>query len=320
MATYLKRGDSWFCQIRRKGHKSISRTFDTKADAERWALQIESKIGVGDYVDTREILNTSLAECLERYQREITVSKKGAEQERYRISMWLKDELANKSIGLIRSIDIAKWRDARIASGTSTGTVRLDIALISHLFTIASKEWGLPVTNPVKNIRIPKPGKARDRVLLPHEEEKILTVCSPEMRVIIVLALETAMRRGEIVNLRREWIKGRVITLPDTKNGTSRKVPLSTKAVSVLTEMPTKLDGTVFNYTAHGCTEMFGKYCKKLGITDLNFHDLRHTATTNLFLKGLSIMEVKQITGHKTMQMLSRYTHINADDLATKLG
>ena len=189
MARFLKRGESWYCQIRRKGHASIARTFDTKADAERWALSIESKIGIGEYTDTREAFNTSLRECLERYQREITPQKKGAAQENYRINLWLRDPLAERSIGSIKSADIAKWRDQRIASGVSSGTVRLDLALLSNMYTIAIKEWGIPLVHVVKNIRTPKSGRARDRVMSPLEEKLILAECSPEMRVIVILAL-----------------------------------------------------------------------------------------------------------------------------------
>ena len=137
MATYIKRKTGWLAQIRRKGHDTICRTFDTKAEAERWAIGVESKMGEGRYEDTREALTTTLSECLTRYETEVTVSKKGAEQERYRIALWLRDDLANKPIGAIRSAEIAKWRDARIASGTSSGTVRLDLALLSNLYTIA---------------------------------------------------------------------------------------------------------------------------------------------------------------------------------------
>ena len=319
MATYIKRKTGWLAQIRRKGHDTICRTFDTKAEAERWAIGVESKMGEGRYEDTREALTTTLSECLTRYETEVTVSKKGAEQERYRIALWLRDDLANKPIGAIRSAEIAKWRDARIASGTSSGTVRLDLALLSNLYTIAIQEWGLPVINPVMNIRKPSPGKARDRCLLPGEEDKILGECSPEVRIIVILAIETAMRRGEIIGLRHEMIAGRVITLPDTKNGTVRKVPLSTRALAALSEMPHTLDRKVFSYTEHGCTQMFVKYCQRLDIKDLRFHDLRHHALTRMAENGLNVMELKAISGHKCIQMLSRYVNININNLADKL-
>ena len=139
MATYTKRKDSWYAQVRRKGHKTIGRSFDTKADAEKWALIIESKMGVGTYQDNRETLSTTLFECFERYETEIIPQKKGARQELCRSKMWKNSELAHKSIGTLKQVDIAKWRDARIASGKSGATVKLDLAILSHLFTIALK-------------------------------------------------------------------------------------------------------------------------------------------------------------------------------------
>jgi integrase len=320
MATYIKRKSGWLAQIRRKGHETICRTFDTKSDAERWALGVESKMGHGEYHDHREAITTTLGECLARYETEVTVNKKGSEQERYRIGLWSKDELATKPIGIIKSVDIARWRDARIASGISSGTVRLDLALISHLYTIAIQEWSIPLTNPVTSIRKPAPGKSRERRFLPDEEERLLASCSFEMRIIVVLAIETAMRRGEIIGMRREMISGNVVTLPDTKNGTVRKVPLSKRAMSALAELPLRIDGKVFGYTDHGCTQMFVKYCQRLDIKGLRFHDLRHEATSRLFEKGLDVMQVKSITGHKSLLMLSRYTHLKANELALLLG
>lgn len=319
MATYIKRKNGYLCQIRRKGHDSISRTFNTKVEAERWALSVESRMGSGEYIDTKEILNTTLAECLDRYLSEITPSKKSQRAERYRISVLLKSELAKKTIGTIKSSDIAKWRDIRLST-VKSGTARLDMSLLSHVFTIAAKEWGMPLLNPVANVRMPKPGNSRERVMTMAEQNAMLAIASPLMKSIIIVALETAMRRGEIVSLRWEWIKGRVAILPDTKNGTQRKVPLSQRAFDAIHSMTRNIDGKIFDITAQLCTGMFVKYCDELNIEDLNFHDLRHTATTDLFGKGLSVMEVQSITGHRDLKMLLRYTHINADSLASKLG
>ena len=155
MATFTQRNSGWFVQVRRKGHASISRTFNTKSEGERWALVIESGMGVGTYVDNRETLSTSLSECLDRYASEIIPHKKGSARDIYRVNLWKNDKLSIKGIGTIKQTDIALWRDARIASGISGSTVQKDLALISHVFTIAIKEWGFPLTNPVLLIRKP---------------------------------------------------------------------------------------------------------------------------------------------------------------------
>lgn len=319
MATITKRKDHWFVQVRLKDHKPIRKSFDTESKAIIWAANTETELKSGVYVDPREIFNTSLSECFDRYRSEISSLKKGASQESYRIAMWQADELAKKPIGLIRSVDIAQWRDNRLTE-VRAGTVRLDLAILAHLFTIAIKEWSMPLTNPVINIRKPPPGKARERRISFSEEKRLLAEASVEMRVIIIVAIETAMRRGEIASARRDWIVGKVLHLPDTKNGSARKVPLSPTAIKEISSLPINSDGRIFNYTDTGITCMFGKYCKRLGIIKLCFHDLRHEATSRFFEKDLSVMEVESITSHKSMEMLTRYTHINADRLADKLA
>lgn len=198
MATFIRRPSGWLAQIRRTGHKSISRTFDTKVEAERWALSVEATMGQGKYVDTREAESTTLIECLDRYGREVTPSKKGASREMIRIGTLKKTPFAEKSIAAVRSTDVAAWRDARLQSGTAGNTVRLDLALLSHLYTIAIKEWGLPVTNPVTNIRKPPVGKPRDERCLPHQEEMILSELDkihPELMEKLILG-----RIGELIS------------------------------------------------------------------------------------------------------------------------
>jgi len=320
MATFTQRKSGWYVQVRRKGHKTIGRTFNTKAEGERWALTVESSMGVGTYVDNRESLATTLSECLDRYENEIVPLKKGAEREIYRIKLWRSDPLSKKGIGAIKQVDIAKWRDARIALGISGGTVTKDLALLSHVFTIAIKEWGFPLVNPVLMIRKPKANRARDRRLVGDEENKILAVCNGELKAFVILAIETAMRRGELAGLNRSWIKGRVAVLPDTKNGTSRAVPLSTRALEAIGSLPIRIDGKLFEFEPEAYTRGFLRACQSAGLTDITLHDLRHEATSRLFEKGLDVMQVKSITGHKSLQMLSRYTHLKADELAKLLG
>lgn len=320
MATYQKRNGNWYVQICRKGHKRISRTFNTKSDAEKWALTIESSMGVGTYVDNRESLSTTLSECLDRYASEIMSLKKGANREIYRINLWKSHRLASKGIGTIKQVDVAAWRDARIAEGISGSTVKKDLALLRHVFTIAIKEWGMPLSNPVAMIRLPKANASRDRRLHPGEEALILQHCTQEMKAFVTLAIETAMRRGEIVGLKRTWIKGRVAYLPDTKNGTPRAVPLSTEALKAIASLPLRIDGKLFEFKEDHYSKSFLKACRNAGIEGLHLHDLRHEATSRLFEKGLSVIEVASITGHKSLSMLQKYTHLRADDLADKLG
>ena len=219
---------------------------------------------------------------------------------------------------------MAAYRDDRLKADYSANTVRLELAIISHLFEIARKEWGMEgLTNPVKAIRMPSPPAGRDRRLGPGELEKLLESSSEELSQVIRFALETAMRRGELAGMTWEMVdlKKRTVTLPDTKNGQKRIVPLSAEAVAILKDRLStrQIDGEVWNIRLDAITQDFARACRNAGISGLHFHDLRHEATSRFFEFGLDAPKVKEITGHKTYSMLARYTHLKAEDIAIEL-
>lgn len=278
-------------------------------------------------------VNLSLTEALLRYRSQVSILKKGYLQESYRIDQLCRCSLADKQLKAISSPDIATYRDERLAQVNvrtgitiSPATVRLEMSLLSSLFDVARIEWGAAETNPVQNVRKPAPPPGRDRRLLPREERKILRHChhypNPELYSIVVLALETAMRQGEILKLTWENInfKSSVAHLPETKNGTKRDVPLSQKAREALVRLGPKKNGQVFSYTSNGLKSSWRYMLIKLGVENLHFHDLRHEACSKLFELGtLDIMEVAAISGHKSLSMLKRYTHLKAARLVKKL-
>lgn len=324
MANIRKRGRyQWQVRVRRKGYPDQVKTFNTKADADAWARTIEAEMDRGVFTPRAEAERTSLAECLERYGREITPAKKGATKERTLIGRWLAHPLASRPMATIRGSDMATYRDERLALGKSPITVNNELILISHLFNVARKEWGMEsLLNPVSMIRRPKIPRGRDRRLLPVEEQRLQEAASPELRVIIILAIETAMRQGEIAQLRRTDIdlKNRVARLRDTKNGEERLVPLSTPAIEAINSLPPRISGALFSLQAGAIAKAFSRLCRRVEIDGLRFHDLRHEATSRLFEKGFNPMEVSAITGHKGLNMLKRYTHLRAEDLAKRLG
>ena len=130
------------------------------------------------------------------------------------------------------------------------------------------------------------------------------------------------MRRGELLSLAWEGVNLdlRVAHLDMTKNGSKRDVPLSSDAITLLRSLPHDISGNVFPLTVASLRGLWNRACRRAGITDLHFHDLRHEATSRFFEKGLNVMEVATITGHKDLRMLQRYTHLRAEDLAKKLG
>ncbi len=197
---------------------------------------------------------------------------------------------------------------------------------------MSRKEWGIYVHNPVRDIKLPAENSARNRRLQDaqdgsdSEETRLFDGCrkcrNPYLLPIVRLALETAMRQSELVGMHWQHIdlKRRIIFLPHTKNGDSRTVPLSTYAVAVLTALPRGIKGDVFpGVTTVAVKQAFIRATRRAEIEDFHFHDLRHEATTRLFEQGLNIMEVSSITGHRDLQMLRRYTHLRAEDLAKNL-
>jgi len=327
MATITARKDQdgitigWQAIVRKKGYPSQSRTFRAKRDAEAWARLTESAMERGLWQNQSDADSTTLVDALDRYGREVSCLKKSGKIELYRIGTLKTDKIARLHLSRIRGADIAEYRDRRLAAGLSESSVRLELALISNLFTVAMKEWRMEgLRNPVLAVRKPAPGKARDRRLLPDEEKRLLAECAPPLKAIILFALETGMRRGEIQKLLWKDVDLGKCTakLLDTKNGDDRIVPLSTRAIAILKSLPRNINGKVF--PSADISHSFAAACHRAGIEDLRFHDLRHEATSRLFEKGFNPMEVSAITGHKTLQMLKRYTHLRAEDLAKRMG
>lgn len=349
MPTIRKRGDFQYQAIvRRTGFPLQSKTFLSRKDAEAWAARIESEILSGSFSDRTEANRTSLGDLLARYSREVSPQKKGGALEQLRIQKLLDDPIAQVKIAALSGVNMSHYRDRRLTGSSkqkavSGSTVNRELTLISHVISVASKEWGIHVPiNPVSQIRRPKENRARSRRLQGNEEQRLLAELATSkrgeagfyeaggsrnehVRPLVILALETAMRRGELLSLL--WpdvhLADRFVRLHDTKNGEARDVPLSTRAVSTLAELSTRprhISGRVFPISPEALKKAFVRACERAGIEDLHFHDLRHEATTRIAEKLDNILELSAVTGHKTVQMLKRYFHPRASDLARRLG
>ena len=330
MASIRKRDDKWQARVHRKNHNPVVKSFNTKADAVKWSRNIESQLDLGTLAPKQTM--PRLRPMLERYVAEVTPTKKGESQERYRANQLMKTKLADLFMDKITGEVVAKYRDQRLTE-VSNNTVRLELAFLSVVFEQSRKEWGMAVSNPVRQIRMPKPGKPRTRRLEAGEEEALLSACAASgahyLHSFVVLAIETGMRFGELAGVlwKHVDLDKRTIYLPDTKNGEARTVPLSTRAVTAIQILPRSISGRLFTAKPGSVRSAFliaiqkAKACSHEGMfQNLRFHDLRHEAVTRLFEKGLNTFEVGSISGHKTLAMLQRYTHIRANDLALKLG
>ncbi len=358
MATIRSRDDQdgitigWQAQIKRKGFPLQVKTFRTKAEATQWATVTESEMLRGVFVQRTESEQTTLKELLDRYSREVLPTLKGGYREQSRIKA-LQVGLGTYSLAALNSSMIAKYRDKRLSTiSEKTGrlvsaqTVKHELGLLQRALKMATMEWGIALPGGIPTVMVKQPSlpSARDRRLIDDEETRLLAECANSknlwLRPAVILAIETAMRAGEILEsfgtadtatgIRPQktpglqWadvdLKKRTAHLPKTKNGDARTVPLSTRAVATLEALPRSMDGKVFGTTYEGIHQAFVRACKRAAIDGLTFHDLRHEATSRFFEKGLNPMQVAAITGHKTLQMLKRYTHLRAEDLAKLLG
>ena len=342
MATIIKRGEKWQAKIRRLGFPPTSKTFSRRWEAEAWARDQENEMDRGCWRDRSEADSTTFYELLKRYLIDVVPSKKGAEIEKLRIATLQKDNLAKFKLSALSPRVLADWRDNRLDAGASGATVRRELDIVSAVFNWARRELMIPVDNPVSSIKRPSPSKARERRLEEGEQEKLLRAledhASPEeredgkkyrqgsrnlwLKPIVLLAIETAMRRGEILALTWENVdlKRRTAYLPDTKNGESRAVPLSSRALAVLEGIKGEQEqGAVFPITANSLKLAFVRATKRAGLKNFHFHDLRHEATTRIAEKLSNVIELAAVTGHKDLRMLKRYYHPRAEDLAKKL-
>lgn len=342
MATFEQRESGyWQAKVRRKGWPKQSKTFRTKVEAEAWARGVETEMDRGIFTSSVEAERTTLSDLIQRFIVEFApkhyrVREDQKEAWRFQCAR-LSEHLGAYSLTAIDSKLAAKYRDDRISGAAkrtpvSDSTVRKELYMLSKIFGFAETECGisLPRGNPVEKIRMPSEGKSRDRRLTPKEWESLETQCqksrNPWLAPALAFAVETAMRQGELLSLEWKHIdKRRKLALlldPEKiKTEEPRAVPLSTRALAILEALPHSTTGKVFPVERMTLYHAFGAACKRAGIADYTWHDLRHEALSRLAERGdLNVLELAAVSGHKTLQMLKRYTHLQAEKLAQKLG
>jgi integrase len=326
MATIRKRAAGWSVQVRRKGYEPEYRTFSSKGAAERWAREREAHIDQGRQpLSHRELRTQSLGDLIRRYLVEVTPSKLSAETERLRLSKMLRAALCDVSLADLTSAPVAAYRDAR-AREVKPGTIARELSLLHNVIDVARREWGVGLPdNVVAQVRRIPVKNARDRRLRPGELDRLVQALEKTrnglIRPAIMLAIETGLRRGELLGL--AWteidLDRRTAHLPHTKTGYARTVPLNDHAVALLRAMP-RTGPTVFPLTAMSLKLAWNRLRIRAGMPDLHFHDLRHEAISRFAEMGLSTVELSVISGHRDPRMLFRYAHLRPADLARKLA
>ncbi|MBU4230797.1 MAG: tyrosine-type recombinase/integrase [Proteobacteria bacterium] len=330
MAFIEKRGPyQWRVKICKKGFPSQTKTFSNKKNAEEWARMTVSEMERGLFISSSAAEQITVAEVLDRYEKEVFPRlADGGKRERFRLVL-LKNQFGHLSLAALRSNHVAAYRDQRLRE-VSSQSVKHELGLLNRVLRSAQIDGGihLPHGLPTAQIRMPKLPPGRYRRLQEGEEQRLIEAAiackSKEIENIILFALETAARRGEIAAMRWEHVdlKMRTWVIPYVETKKSpRTVPLSPKAIEILKSLPPQIDGNVWGMEKDSITQAFGRVCLQAGIKGLRFHDLRHESTSRLFEKPeWGIMEVAGVTGHKTLTMLKRYTHLRAEDLAEKMG
>jgi len=331
----------WQARIRRKGYEPVSQTFEFEKDAKAWARAVERDMDLGIYVPVSRAQRITFEELATRFETEFA-------PEHYKGSAWkhklaaLRQRLGKLFLVALTSQVVADYRDARLsdpdsrykkepasAPRISPATVKSELDLLSKMLDVASKEFSIPLPagNPVNGIRKPKNGKPRDRRLTADEWARLEAECRASRNAMlwpaVQLSVETAMRQGELLALQwRNVDKKRLYALLlDTKNGEDRAVPLNKRALAVLDGLTRDIKGRVIPIDRMTLYKAFERACERAGIEDYTWHDLRHEALSRLAERGdLSVLEMAAVSGHKTLQMLKRYTHLQAEKLAQKLG
>lgn len=322
MATLTKEASGrWKVRVRKKGHKTFSKTFRTKSSAQSWANSTEDKLERGELIGDILAADITVGNLLDRYEREVGARKKG-----YRLSeIYQYDRLRNGFEGIqllaLTPERVVEYADARLKS-VKSDTVRRELSVLSSAWETAKALWKFPLRdNPIKNANTMLTSTntysrkvERERRLSPGEQEKLLAELSAEMQDLVLFALETAMRRGEIAKTGGNKRMENGLLIEDDKTGKTTVIPISRKAEKILDKYP---DG--FGRKPDSITQAFNRARDRAGIKNLRVHDLRHEATSRLFEKGLTIEEVAKITRHSDWRSLKRYTHPSNDLISQKL-
>lgn len=330
-----KKGTTYQATVRMKGQRTIARTFDTKTAAREWAAEVERQIRARRYKDPR-LAEVPLSLALERYKETVTVTKRPTTQAReLRTAEYLLMGLGDLPMIDISPAVVAKYRDRRL-NDVSAYSVRLELALLSHLFEKARKEWEIPVDNPVKSIERPAPPRGRTRFLTLDDARALLAECRKSRNrylfPYVLTLLHSGMRPGEAAGLSWQQVdlEKRRVLLEETKNQDARSVPLTEAVVAALLDIKAqsnmvfmaKAPAAKYEQTTpnQALRPAFDHARKRAGLDWLRMHDLRHTAASWLIMRGTDIRTLAAILGHRTLQMVLRYTHLLDEHQAVALA
>lgn len=340
MATIRKHRNKYQVQIRRKGAAPLTKTFSTHADAKEWATLQERRADRGELGPDRKVLETiTLADLVIRYRDTVLPGMKAGTGEAIMLTAFLRHPICKRQLSVLTVSDFVKWKNDRVdpkgkRKPITAKSAKRMLSPIQHMFEVAMADWDVPLPrNPLAGFKLKVTDNKRHRRLMEGELEKLLEAGrktrNPLLIPIVRLALETAMRRGEILALRfRDVdIERCTATIRESKNGYSRTIPLSSLAVAllettiaVMSDKAKARNEHIFPTSPIAVRLAWDKLTRRAQIDDLHFHDLRHEAISRFFELGLTVPEVASISGHRDIRMLLRYAHADKGKLAKKLN
>lgn len=323
--------------VRLNGFPEQSATFGRKTDAKLWAQKVETDLLAGRGTHIHEARRRTAVEMIERFINDILPRKQPSYAGQLKSQLtWWKAELRGLKIADVTPNVVARCRDKLAQTTTRRETVHTaasvnrHLAALSSVYTVAVREWGWADDSPVMKVSKLREPRGRVRFLSDDERERLLDVCRQSknqyLYSIVVIALSTGMRYSEILWMKWscvDLVKGRVV-LNDTKNGDRRAVPLSSHALEVVKELHKKksndsdmlFPSAVLAKRRSRPIDVNRAWCAAVaeaGLEDFRFHDLRHSAASYLAMSGATLMELSTILGHKTLQMVKRYSHMTED-------
>ena len=325
MAYIRKRNGKWIAEIRKKDFKKIQKTFLKKSNANNWVQEIEYQMDKKQYQDFSDSSKFSMGELIIKYRDEVTINKKGAREETYKLNFLLRNKIAECRLLELDTKQIYDFKKT-IMQNRKASTVNKYLHYIYTIWETAKYEWGmtLPSRNPVSLVKREKVTTQIERILTTQEYNDLINASKKSnlrsLTDIIEFAYITAMRFGEITKLEVTDIdfQNKLAKLRDTKNGEDRIIPLTDRAVEICLRY--RFKNKLFDIKRDKFRHYFEQACSKALVKNFRFHDLRACAITNLFLRGWSIAEVSVVSGHKTWSELKRYTRIKPSQLVEKLN
>jgi integrase len=251
------------------------------------------------------------AKACNRYMEHATKSKRSWERDEDTLKL-AKAFFKRKRIDEVTSWDVERFKAARVKQVTKS-TVNRELAVVKRLFTLAV-DWNLVEKNPVKKVAMYRIEEKVMRVLSHEEEQKLIDAAAPHFKPLIIVAINTGMRRGELLTLQWEQVdlQSQTITIKHSKSGKVRHIPINKKAQDILESIPEPHEGHVFVYRGlpiKAVKTAFAGAVRRAGILRCRFHDLRHTFATRLVLAGVDLATVMQLMGHANISTTMKYAH-----------